>query len=108
MKKTLVALAAIAATSAFADVSITGFIDQAYNRTTVNGATTTGIGSNIIGQDQITFGVSEDLGNGLTAYGNIRVAPNVSEGTAFANDASEVGIKGAFGNVALGQQYSSM
>jgi len=109
MKKTLVALAAVAATSAaFAEVKISGFIDQAYNRTTLNGATTTSIGSNIIGQDQITFGVSEDLGNGITAYGNIRVIPNVSEGAVFANDNSEVGIKGAFGNVAMGNQYSTM
>jgi predicted porin len=111
MKKTLVALAAIAATSAFADVSITGFIDQAYNRTAVTSAanartSSSNIGSNAIGQDQITFGITEDMGDGMTAYANIRVKPDVSAGS-MAGDVSNVGLKGAFGNVQFASDYGT-
>ena len=105
MKKTLVALAAIAATSAFAEAKISGFIDQAYNRTTTDGVTTVSIGNNAIGQDSINISLSEDLGNGLTAYGNIGIMPDVSAGS-LAGDASGVGIKGAFGNVFMGKKYT--
>jgi len=114
MKKTLVAVAALAAaTGAMAQVTISGFIDQAYNTTrstTAAGAssTITSIGSNAIGQDSIVFGVSEDLGNGITAFGAVALITNVTTGGgAVTGDAgSGVGIKGAFGTFGFGQGYS--
>lgn len=111
MKKTLVALAAIAATSAFADVSITGFIDQAYNRaasTTSAGVRTSSsnVGANAIGQDQITFSTSEDLGDGLTAFGSISIHPSVS-GASLGGDVGNIGIKGAFGSVKFASDYGT-
>jgi len=118
MKKTLVALAAAAATSAFADVSITGFIDKAYNRNSVTSAagaktSSSNIAPNAIGQDQITFGISEDLGDGITAYANIRVQPDISAGgtaspgSSILNDMSNVGLKGAFGNIQFASDYGT-
>ena len=64
------------------------------------------MGANAIGQDQITFGVSEDMGGGMTAFANIRLAPDISAGT-IAGDASVVGIKGAFGSLQLGSDYGT-
>jgi len=114
MKKTLVAVAALAvATGAMAEVTISGFFDQAYNTTrstTAAGASTTitSIGSNAIGQDSIVFGVSEDVGNGITAFGAVALITNVTTGGgAVTGDAgSGVGIKGAFGTFGFGQGYS--
>ena len=116
MKKTLVAIAAAAAvTGAMADVTITGFIDQALqttSTTTSAGAktTTNTIDSNLNGQSQISFGVSEDLGDGNTAYVNYALLPNINGGTgSAANDAgSGIGIKGAFGNLFLGNNYDQV
>ena len=73
MKKTLVALAALAATASFAQssVTITGNLDFAYSNTTGtsltnNGttfATTTGTGSTSV----INLDAIEDLGGGMKA-----------------------------------------
>jgi len=64
MKKTLVAVAAMAAvTGAMADVSITGVFDAAIS--TVGGTRTVTGGTN--GGSEVTFSVSDDLGGGLKA-----------------------------------------
>ena len=110
MKKTLVAVAAMAAvTGAMAEVSITGFLDQAVQTTTTTssaGAKTTinKGGPNLIGQDQITFGVTEDLGDGMTAYANlVFLAFSATNGGNLTQDTgSGIGLKGAFGNVFVG------
>ncbi len=69
MKKTLIAVAALAATSAFAQVTITG--GYAFGlKNTVTGATTAagsdrtaaGLG---IDTAEVKFGASEDLGGGM-------------------------------------------
>ena len=72
MKKTLVALAALAATASFADVVLTGTFDPTVVKTsTTYGnnavANQTNMTYNGRGTSQITFKVSEDLGGGLTA-----------------------------------------
>ena len=110
MKKTLVAVAAMAAvTGAMAQASITGFIDSAY--TTIKSTTSAGVASSTsslassgAGQSQITFSASEDLGNGMKAMANIRVAPSPFTG-AIGQDVSEVGVSGAFGTVLLNRDY---
>ncbi len=114
MKKTLVAVAALAAaTGAMAQVTISGFIDQAYNtqRTTTaagESSTVTSIGNNAIGQDSLGFAVSEDLGNGITAFGAINFIMNstTASQTVTTDNGSGVGVKGAFGTFGFGQGYS--
>ena len=70
MKKTLVALAVTAATGAFAQVTITGFVDRGYvnaDSTAANNAKdSVTIGSNT-GTTGMVFTVNEDLGGGLSA-----------------------------------------
>jgi hypothetical protein len=111
MKKTLVAVAALVATGAFAQVSITGVVDAAL--TTSNNVTTLGTGTFNNGTE-IYFSGAEDLGNGLKAefsY-NISGAPQKAAATAWAATSngsqtmssynSFVGLSGDFGSVKLG------
>jgi len=68
MKKTLVALAAAAATGAFAQVSITGTIDLGVNNIDYKGAQSTTVGANSNSTTSgISFKADEDLGNGMKA-----------------------------------------
>jgi predicted porin len=130
MKKTLIAIAALAATSAFAQSSVvlSGNLDFAGSN--VSGtqvgsnadtfATTTGTSSTSV----IRLTAVEDLGNGMkatvsygldprslandslsyTASANDKAQKNVV--TGLARDAVFVGIEGAFGNVRLGSPNS--
>ena len=111
MKKTLIALAAVAVSSAaFAQssVSITGNLDFAYSDTSGTQAhargntiaTTTGTSSTA----GIRFTVNEDLGGGMRATVQYDLDPR-----ALANDAGAIGrnetflaLSGNFGRVALG------
>jgi len=110
MKKTLVAVAAMAAvTGAFAQATISGMIDGAYttNRSTTSGGVSTtanSVTSAGAGQSQLTFAYSEDLGGGMKSIANIRVAPSPFTG-AIAQDVSEVGVSGGFGTVMLVRDY---
>jgi predicted porin len=100
---------------ASAEVTITGFVDQAVQSTTTTSsagkkATKNTIGSNLIGQDQITFGITEDLGDGMSAYVNMVFVNNVSNngGSLQTDTGSGVGLRGAFGSVFLGNVYSQV
>ena len=110
MKKTLVAVAAmVAVTGAMAQATISGMIDGAYttNRSTTSGGVSTtanSVTSAGAGQSQITFATSEDLGGGMKAIANIRVAPSPFTG-AIAQDVSEVGVSGDFGTAMLVRDY---
>jgi len=113
MKKTLVAVAAMAAvTGAMADVTIGGLIDaglysQSY--TASNGTKTTyrGLGPQNNGTDELFFAASEDLGNGMKA--NARLGFNAGASTASSfptNRISYVGVSSAsFGEVQAGEQW---
>ena len=123
MKKTLVAVAAMAAvTGAMANVTISGSLDAAYTTNTATNAagaasSTTSVAPSGAGQSQITFGVSEDLGNGMKAFANMRfipdvfgavaapVAPATTESGGVNSDVSEVGLSGAFGTIQLEKGY---
>jgi len=116
MKKTLVAVAALAAaTGAMAEVTISGFIDQAWNTTrTTTGAgqstTVKSLGHNAIGQDALRFSASEDLGDGMKITAGVNTIFNSTTGSgAVALDAgSGLTLSGGFGSVYLGQGYSAM
>lgn len=73
MKKTLVALAALAATGAFAQVSITGGVAYGYMQTTT-GSAAGGVDASGFGVDtaELNFNVSEDLGGGSKVTGKIQ------------------------------------
>jgi len=123
MKKTLVAVAAIAAFSAaHAEVTISGVFEAAYRST---GGSTSMIGGT--NGSEINFSVSEDLGNGLKAIANTAVIHNLTDGQTQSGAGgatpshgtstdlsvssvntyqSFVGLSGEFGSVKLGQLFS--
>jgi len=74
MKKTLVALAALAATGAYAQVTISGYFGGSYDNVTITNAAATRTGNkseNRISDhsSRIVFNATEDLGGGLSAIG---------------------------------------
>ena len=126
MKKTLIALAAVAVTgTTMADVTLYGRMDvNTYNRsvTTAAGvdaasvtqyaataATTTasGIGSSGLGGDHWGIKGSEDIGGGLSANFKLESAITASTGasTGFTRTSS-VGLAGGFGDVSAGVLYT--
>ena len=113
MKKTLVAVAALAAvTGAMAEVTISGFFDAGVTSskatsTAGTSSTTNAVASPGSGQSQITFAAPEDLGDGMKAFANIRAMPSPFAATStFAGDASEVGLSGPFGTAQIVRDYS--
>jgi len=104
MKKTLVAVAALAAFSgAYAQATISGVIDYAI---TVDGtASTLGFGPN--GGNEFTVASSEDLGNGLKASGAVTVIATGGD-VPFQTYNSFIGVDGGFGSIKLGSQWSPM
>jgi len=128
MKKTLVAVAAMAAvTGALADVTIFGIVDQAYTMSTAKTAAgvstkTTTVGGQYTGSE-LGFKGTEDLGGGLKASFQIHFAPNIDGNLTDQEDSagdtldpstsptgyqSHVGLSGDFGAVKLGKYFSPM
>lgn len=124
MKKTLIAMAALAATGAFAQVSVYGRLDAGYANTTItNSATSESKRNGIESHNAMSslWGVkgSEDLGGGLkatfaleqdvyTATGQLGAsgAGNGATDVAQFNRQSNVGLSGGFGSVAIGRNSS--
>ena len=118
MKKTLVAVAAMAAvTGAMADATIYGTIDAAYTSQTAktsatNTNKTTSIGGTNNGGSAIGFKGSEDLGNGMKVSFQQEIGLNTdqnggpSSATGYENRNSFVGLSGGFGDVKIGRQYN--
>jgi len=120
MKKTLVAMAALASVSAFAQVSITGLVDLGYNRTDFKGkVVSTTAAPNGSATSNFTFLVSEDLGGGLKADARWEIDPDLTQtvgktsgtpatGTTsnvtsfLGNGYSFLGLSGGFGAVKFG------
>ena len=114
MKKTLVAVAAMAAvTGAMAQATIYGTIEQTYNKstTTLNGitlSTKTGIGEYQTGGSLIGFKGSEDMDNGIKASYLYEMGFNVqTTASTYTNRQAFVGLSGGFGAVRIGKQYSA-
>jgi len=115
MKKTLVAVAAMAAvTGAMADATIYGTIDQAIqsDKTTAGIAkadTKRAITGSLNGGSAIGFKGTEDLGEGLKAsfLTEFGVETSGQYGSTISNRQSFVGLEGGFGSVNVGRQYSN-
>ena len=114
MKKTLVAVAAMAAvTGAMADAKMYGTLDQAavsIGLTSATGVKTTtkSFGEDLNGYSELGVMGSEDLGNGLTAtYGvNLAFGLSTSLNAPGIYHGSGVGVKGEFGAVSIGTSYN--
>ncbi len=134
MKKSLVALAALAATSAFAQSSVTigGIVDQGYttvkqdNRAGTKSTKQSGFGEGGWAGSRIRFSGEEDLGGGMKGvfwleqgiapsdgngfnYRNGGNGPQMANGAGMTNQnrQSWVGLKGGFGEMRLGRVYSA-
>lgn len=97
MKKTLIALAVLAASGAsFAQVSITGNYTAGYRASTAPAGDAGGFG---IDTSLVTFTASEDLGGGLTAKAEMKI-DGLSRGGVAGGD-SGLSLSGGFGKIAL-------
>src|SRR5450830_1886464 len=120
MKKTLIALAALAvvsAASAQSTVTLYGVVDMAIasqkdtNSLGTNGVATetqkVGVDQGILSRSRIGFKGTEDLGGGLKADFVLEYGVNPDEAaTAMFNRQSYVGLSGGFGAVTIGRQYT--
>lgn len=122
MKKTLIAVAALAATGAFAQVSVYGRLDAGYAQTksTVGGTYTKANGVESHNSASSMWGIqgTEDLGGGMKAFfkleqdiytangntGNSGAGGGAANSSGF-NRTSQVGVSGGFGSVAFGRDY---
>jgi len=118
MKKTLIALAAVAATgAAFAQstVTISGVLDVGVRNTSkvAEGAAKLGVtaGNNA----RIVFGVAEDLGGGMKALANAQMRYDPTTGTTESGNArplfqgeTRVGLSAGFGTVMLGRGLTAL
>jgi predicted porin len=113
MKKTLIAIAALAATAAFAQSTVTmsGSLDAGVASTSIKGNNGFGYIGNITSTSGFGLNVSNDLGSGMTAYAKIwsDVNPQSSYGgssganaLSLANSENKIGLKGGFGDIAFG------
>jgi len=114
MKKTLLALAAIAASSAaFAQSSVTlyGVVDASLE--SVKGDdTVTRVSSDNLASSRLGFKGTEDLGNGLKANfvleASIKPDTGVADSSRFFGRQAWVGVAGSFGELRLGRQDTSI
>ena len=99
MKKTLVALAVLAASGAsFAQVTITGLYGYGYKTGTVAATGTTGgLG---VSDSNVVFGVTEDLGGGMKASAQMKL-DGLYRGTTKSGD-SFVALSSNYGTLTMG------
>lgn len=128
MKKTLVALAALAATASFAQVSVYGRLDAGYsntkNTTVASGVSTDTLSNGVTSHNSVSsmWGIkgTEDLGGGMNAFfqleqdvytangntGNSGAGAGASNSSGF-NRTSKIGVNGGFGSIAFGRDYNA-
>lgn len=115
MKKTLIALAALAATGAVmaqSSVTLYGVVDVGF--TSVNNSGTgstdnTGLTSSNMTTNRLGFRGTEDLGGGLKAKFQIEtsLAADAPAASSIGDRGAWVGLEGGFGEVRLGREYST-
>jgi len=103
MKKTLIALAAVAVSSAaMAQVTISGALAMGYTKDqTTAGVKTSGYGTDT---SQINFSASEDLGNGIKASALLRIDQLMEQNSGsetIRGNGVTLGLSGGFGSVVL-------
>jgi hypothetical protein len=105
MKKTLIALAVLAASGAsFAQATITGNYTFGYAQTSGGGvATKSGLGTDTAA---VQFSASEDLGGGLKASAKVSIANANRDGAVTGEDAF-VNLTGGFGSLTMGTVESA-
>lgn len=117
MKKSLVALAALAATAAFAQSSVTlyGIADAYVGQTKAlgsvavpNPSSQTVVNSSGLSVSRIGLSVKEDLGAGLQGFVVFENGVNTDTGTGAGNRKSVLGLTGSFGTVSLGNQQEAL
>lgn len=111
MKKTLIAVAALAATGAFAQSSVTlyGVADLSLAKST--GVSSQQSGNGILNNGNSRFGLrgTEDLGGGLKASFNFEAGVNAETGATDANTfqrAANMVVSGGFGSILMGRTLS--
>ena len=108
MKKTILALAASAAASAFAADSVTiyGIADSWFGQSEgSSGVSQTVVQSGGLSASRLGFSIKEDLGDGLSAFAVIEDGLGLDDGTKGAQGRKYVvGLSGDFGAVSLGRQ----
>lgn len=125
MKKTLIAVAALAATGAFAQVSVYGRLDVGYAMTKSTSGTSetkaNGVESHNSASSMWGIQGTEDLGGGLKAWfkleqdiytangntGNSGSGGGAANSPGF-NRTSMVGLSGNFGTIGLGRDYTPL
>ena len=114
MKKTLIALAAVAVTGvASAQVSLYGIMDMGYGSVTtetdagVQTGAATGMTSGVQSGSRWGMKGSEDLGGGLTASFQLEssITADTAASTGFTRT-SKLALSGGFGTVSFGRQYT--
>jgi len=118
IKKTLIALAAVAATgAAFAQstVTISGILDVGVRNTSKVAAGAAKLGLTAGNNNRVAFGVSEDLGGGLKALANAQMRFDPTTGTTEAANGrplfqgeTRVGLAGGFGTVLMGRGLTAL
>ena len=110
MKKSLVALAALAATAAFAQSSVTLYgIADVYvgsEKVVAGGQAQTVVNSGGLSTSVIGLSVKEDLGAGMQGFVVVENGVNTDTGTSAGVRKSVLGLSGSFGTVALGAQQN--
>jgi len=114
MKKSLVALAALAvvgAASAQSTVTMYGVVDMGINTlkdaTPAGDMNKSGVQQGTLSNSRIGFKGTEDLGGGLKANFALEFAVNPDEATtSMTNRLGTVGLSGNFGAVTIGRQYT--
>ncbi|WP_302172680.1 porin [uncultured Hydrogenophaga sp.] len=114
MKKTLIALAAVAATGAAmaqSSVTIYGVVDVGFTDISNSGTGTdnTGLTSSNMTTNRLGFRGTEDLGGGLKANFQIEtsLAADAPAASSVGDRGAWVGLSGGFGEIRLGREYST-
>lgn len=112
MKKSLVALAALAvvgAASAQSTVTLFGIVDAAYAHTSGGGLSRDGMTNSGLNSSRLGFKGTEDLGGGMKAGFHLEGQLSNDDGTVGGLNfrrKSYVTLTGGFGEVRLGREYS--
>ena len=112
MKKTLIAMAVVAASStAMAQSSVTlfGIVDAALARVSANGISKTGITNSGLNSSRFGMRGTEDLGGGLKAGFHLEGALSNDDGSLGKLDfrrKSYVTLTGGFGELRIGREYT--